>query len=76
MTMHDLCSNFDGNLPVMAVHGCHQTKACLRILKAFSFSGSERVSGNFENQGEHAGGGQAIRKGVRSSGLLYAVAFG
>ena len=25
MTMHDLCSNFDGNLRVMDVHGCHQT---------------------------------------------------
>ena len=25
MKMHDLCSNFEGTFPVMAVHGCHQT---------------------------------------------------
>lgn len=25
MKMLDLCSNFEGTFPVMAVHGCHQT---------------------------------------------------
>lgn len=33
----------------------------------------DRVSGHFENQREHARGGETIRERSRSSGLLHAV---